>query len=117
MATVCSSPHRSSRVSTRAQTPAHSSALTLRAHRGVDYGAYKLTEWFGLQVTGGSGTVSGAGGLSTAATSLTYSGNQVDAGTYYVTAHYAGDASFATVIAGMWPDAGNAAGAPDAAQA
>ena len=27
------------------------------------------------------------------ATSLTYSGDQVDAGTYYVTAHYAGDAN------------------------
>jgi len=43
--------------------------------------------------TGGSGTVSGAGGLSTAATSLTYTGDQVNAGTYYVTAHYAGDAN------------------------
>src|SRR5262249_48902736 len=28
---------------------------------------------------------------STSATSLSYSGNQVDAGTYFVTAHYAGD--------------------------
>ncbi|MBI3864302.1 MAG: hypothetical protein HY290_20655, partial [Planctomycetia bacterium] len=43
--------------------------------------------------TGGSGTVTGAGGLSTSATSLTYSGDQVNAGTYYVTAHYAGDAN------------------------
>jgi hypothetical protein len=50
---------------------------------------------------GGSGTVTGAGGLSTVATSLTYSANadgtgtadQTDAGTYYVTAHYAGDAN------------------------
>ena len=50
---------------------------------------------------GGSGTVSGAGGLSTSATSLTYSANangsgtadETDAGTYYVTAHYAGDAN------------------------
>src|SRR5262249_44956960 len=42
---------------------------------------------------GGSGTVAGAGGLNTGATSLTYSGDQVDAGTYYVTAHYAGDAN------------------------
>ena len=50
---------------------------------------------------GGSGTVTGAGGLSTTATSLTYSANsdgtgvadQTDAGTYYVTAHYAGDAN------------------------
>ena len=36
--------------------------------------------------SGGSGTVTGAGGLSTAATSLTYTGDQVNAGTYYVTA-------------------------------
>jgi hypothetical protein len=42
---------------------------------------------------GGSGTVTGAGGLSTSATSLTYSGDQVNVGTYYVTAHYAGDAN------------------------
>ncbi len=49
----------------------------------------------------GSGTVTGAGGLNTAATSLTYSANsngtgvadQINAGTYYVTAHYAGDAN------------------------
>jgi hypothetical protein len=46
----------------------------------------------GTAHTGGSGTVTGAG-LSTSATSLTYSGDQVDAGTYYVTAHYAGDAN------------------------
>ena len=37
--------------------------------------------------------MTGAGGLSTAATSLTYTGDQVNAGTYYVTAHYAGDAN------------------------
>ena len=43
--------------------------------------------------SGGSGTVTGAGGLSTTATSLTYTGDQVNAGTYYVTAHYAGDAN------------------------
>lgn len=42
---------------------------------------------------GGSGTVTGAGGLSTAATSVTYTGDRVKAGTYYVTAHYAGDAN------------------------
>ena len=42
---------------------------------------------------GGSGTVTGAGGLSTSATSLTYTGDQINAGTYYVTAHYAGDAN------------------------
>ncbi len=50
---------------------------------------------------GGSGTVIGAGGLSTSATSLTYSANadgtgtadQTNAGTYYVTAHYSGDAN------------------------
>ncbi len=48
---------------------------------------------------GGSGTVTGAGGLNTGATSLTYSANsngtgladQTNAGAYYVTAHYAGD--------------------------
>ncbi len=48
---------------------------------------------------GGSGTVTGPDGFSTSATSVTYSGNsdgtgvadQIDAGTYYVTAHYAGD--------------------------
>ena len=50
---------------------------------------------------GGSGTVTGVSGLSTSATSLTYSANadgsgtadETDAGTYYVTAHYAGDAN------------------------
>jgi hypothetical protein len=42
---------------------------------------------------GGSGTATGAGDLSTSATSLTYTGDQVNAGTYYVTAHYAGDAN------------------------
>ena len=42
--------------------------------------------------TGGSGTVTGAG-LTTSATSLSYTGDQVNAGTYYVTAHYAGDAN------------------------
>ena len=55
----------------------------------------------GSAQVGGSGTVTGAGGLSTSATSLTYSANangtgtadQTDAGTYYVTAHYAGDAN------------------------
>jgi hypothetical protein len=47
----------------------------------------------GTTHAGGSGTVTGAGGLSTSATSLTYTGDQVNAGTYYVTAHYAGDAN------------------------
>ena len=47
----------------------------------------------GTTQTGGSATVTGAGGLSTDATSLSYSGDQVNAGTYYVTAHYAGDAN------------------------
>jgi hypothetical protein len=37
--------------------------------------------------------VTGAGGLNTAATSVTYTGDQVNAGTYYVTAHFAGDAN------------------------
>ena len=45
----------------------------------------------GTTHTGGSGTVAGAGGLSTSASSLTYSGDQINVGTYYVTAHYAGD--------------------------
>jgi hypothetical protein len=47
----------------------------------------------GTTHNGGSGTVTGAGGLITRATSLTYTGDQIDAGTYYVTAHYAGDAN------------------------
>src|SRR6185369_12632674 len=47
----------------------------------------------GTTHAGGSGTVTGAGGLSTSATSLTYTGDQVNAGSYYVTAHYAGDAN------------------------
>jgi hypothetical protein len=47
----------------------------------------------GATHNGGSGTVTGAGGLLTGATSLTYTGDQIDAGTYYVTAHYAGDAN------------------------
>jgi hypothetical protein len=47
----------------------------------------------GTTQTGGSGTMTGAGGLSTGATSLTYTGDQIDAGAYYVTAHYAGDAN------------------------
>jgi len=42
---------------------------------------------------GGSGTVTGAGGLSTGPTSLTYTGNRINAGAYFVTAHYAGDAN------------------------
>src|SRR5262249_14377802 len=53
----------------------------------------------GTAQVGGSGTVAGAGGLSTSATSLIYSANsdgtgtadEIDAGTYYVTAHYDGD--------------------------
>ena len=55
----------------------------------------------GSTQVGGSGTVTGAGGLDTSATSLTYSANsdgtgvadQIHAGTYYVTAHYTGDAN------------------------
>ncbi len=47
----------------------------------------------GTTQSGGAGTVSGAGSLSTGATLLTYSGNPIDVGTYYVTAHYAGDAN------------------------
>ena len=47
----------------------------------------------GTTHSGGSGTVTGTGGLSAAATSLTYSGDRTNAGTYTVTAHYAGDAN------------------------
>ena len=55
----------------------------------------------GTAQVGGSGTVAGAGGLNTSATSLAYSANsdgtgvadRTNAGTYYVTAHYAGDAN------------------------
>ncbi|HEY0009321.1 MAG TPA: choice-of-anchor Q domain-containing protein [Tepidisphaeraceae bacterium] len=55
----------------------------------------------GTAQIGGSGTVTGAGGLNTSATSLTYSANAdgtgvadfTNAGTYYVTANYAGDAN------------------------
>ena len=52
--------------------------------------------------SGGSGTVTGVGGLSTSATSLTYTGDQVNAGTYYVTAHYAGDANHQPRTARPW---------------
>jgi hypothetical protein len=41
---------------------------------------------------GGSGTASGAGTITGSAT-LTYTGDRVKVGTYYVTAHYAGDAN------------------------
>jgi hypothetical protein len=44
----------------------------------------------GTTHTGGSGAVSGAG-VVTGGVTLTYSGDRVNAGTYYVTAHYAGD--------------------------
>ena len=47
----------------------------------------------GSTQVGGSGAVTGVGGLSTGASSLTYTGDQIDAGTCYVTAHYAGDAN------------------------
>ena len=46
----------------------------------------------GSAQTGGSGTVTGAGTITGSAT-LTYTGDQINAGTYYVTAHYAGDAN------------------------
>jgi hypothetical protein len=54
----------------------------------------------GSAQVGGSGTVTGAG-LNTSATSVTFSANsdgtgvadQTEAGTYYVTAHYTGDAN------------------------
>ncbi len=46
----------------------------------------------GTTHTGGSGTVTGVGGVTGAAT-VTYSGDQVNAGSYTVTAHYAGDAN------------------------
>jgi hypothetical protein len=46
----------------------------------------------GTTHAGGSGTVTGAGTITGTAT-VTYTGDQVNAGTYYVTAHYAGDAN------------------------
>ncbi len=71
-----------------------SAALTINkaSSTTTTVGAGPFTYTGGTQA-GGSGTVTGAGGLSTAATSLTYTGDQVDVGTYYVTAHYAGDAN------------------------
>jgi len=66
--------------------------ITKAASTTITNGAGPFT-YDGTTHTGGSGTVTGAGGLSTSATSLTYSGDQVNAGTYYVTAHYAGDAN------------------------
>lgn len=55
----------------------------------------------GLPHSGGFGTVTGAGGLNTTATTITFSANPdgtgiadlTDAGIYYVTAHYAGDSN------------------------
>ena len=46
----------------------------------------------GSTQTGGSGTVTGAGTITGSAT-VTYTDDQVNVGTYYVTAHYAGDAN------------------------
>jgi hypothetical protein len=46
----------------------------------------------GATNAGGSGTLTG---VANGAITLTYSGDQVDAGTYYVTAHYAGDVNHA----------------------
>lgn len=46
----------------------------------------------GTTHSGGSAVVSGAG-IVTGSAVLSYSGDQVNAGTYYVTAHYAGDAN------------------------
>jgi hypothetical protein len=74
--------------------------VTKAASTTVTAGADPFT-YDGTTHAGGSGTVTGAGGLSTAATSLTYSAHadgsgtadRIDAGTYYVTAHYAGDAN------------------------
>jgi hypothetical protein len=74
--------------------------VTKAASTTTTAGAVPFT-YNGNAQPGGSGTVTGAGGLSTSATSLSYSANAdgtgladlVDAGTYYVTAHYAGDAN------------------------
>ncbi len=46
----------------------------------------------GSTQTGGSGTVAGAGTITGSAT-VSYTGDQINVGTYYVTAHYAGDAN------------------------
>src|SRR5207245_104371 len=44
----------------------------------------------GTSHSGGTGAVSGDG-IVTGSATLTYAGDQIDAGTYTVTAHYAGD--------------------------
>jgi hypothetical protein len=69
-------------------------AITIRkaASTVITAGAGPFT-YDGTTHESGSGTVTGAGGLSTNATSLTYTGNQINAGNYTVTAHYAGDAN------------------------
>ncbi len=82
--------------------PAVSQSFTIAKAASVTttFGAGPFTYNRTVQI-GGSGTVTGAVGLNTTATSLTYSANsdgtgvadQTNAGTYYVTAHYAGDAN------------------------
>jgi len=67
-------------------------SINKAASTTVTHGADPFS-YDGTTHAGGSGSVTGAGGLDTAATSLTYTGDQVNAGTYYVTAHYAGDAN------------------------
>ncbi len=85
-----------------AAAPTISQVLTIAKAASVTttLGAGPFTYNAAVQL-GGSGTVTGAGGLNTSATSLTYSANsdgtgvanRTDVGTYYVTAHYAGDAN------------------------
>lgn len=70
-----------------------SSTLTINKATSTTTAFGATFTYDGTVRTGGSGTVTGAGGLNVAATSLTYSGDQVNAGTYLVTAHYAGDAN------------------------
>src|SRR5258705_9772689 len=49
--------------------------------------------------SGGSGTVTGIGGLSTSATSLTYTGDQINAGTYYLNTQHVNATNHATTYA------------------
>ena len=81
-------------------TPTTTAATASSRHRTIAKATSTTTTvgdgpftYDGTTHTGGSGTVTGAGGSPASATSLTYTGDQVNAGTYYVTAHYAGDAN------------------------
>lgn len=70
-----------------------SGALTITKASSTTTAFGATFTYSGAVNTGGSGTVTGAGGLNVSATSLTYAGDQVNAGSYLVTAHYAGDAN------------------------